>query len=228
MNDTPIDSTLGRDASDLIETCLRLPDSAIAFHAGSRLRALFPDRVVFECRACGFDLSSFVEAGHANLIPSSDSRHQQVITSWRGCQANPFEGSCPTGESGLRMDVANGFVRIAWGKECFDALILTWQSEMHTERVQFLLTPNRALAESFHTAVCEWSSLPHGEVLVFEGGEGFSFAYLKELCLSAIMSWINQRPGTSMDVVAAAQMALLRDQMPTPAPPGPVSTIGSD
>ena len=29
---------------------------------------------------------------------------------------------------------------------------------------------------------------------IAEGTEGFSFAYLKELCLSAIMSWINQRP----------------------------------
>ncbi|HEX2912557.1 MAG TPA: ATP-binding protein [Chloroflexia bacterium] len=49
--------------------------------------------------------------------------------------------------------------------------------------------------------------------------EGFSFAYLKELFVSALMSWINQAKALqvegSMDAVMAGQVSLLREQMLT-------------
>jgi AAA+ superfamily predicted ATPase len=47
--------------------------------------------------------------------------------------------------------------------------------------------------------------------------EAFSFAYLKELFVSALMGWINQEAsegsGKTMDEVMLAQVALLREQM---------------
>src|SRR5262245_55531018 len=42
---------------------------------------------------------------------------------------------------------------------------------------------------------------------------GFSFAYLKELMLTALMRWINEPVGTAMDAVTRAQVTLLQEQM---------------
>ncbi len=43
--------------------------------------------------------------------------------------------------------------------------------------------------------------------------EGFSFAYLKELCLSSMMRWISHPERSDMESVLAEQCALLREQM---------------
>ena len=50
--------------------------------------------------------------------------------------------------------------------------------------------------------------------------EGFSFAYLKELGLSAMMAWIAAPEHPTMDAVMAAQVVTLREQMIS-APPEP-------
>lgn len=42
--------------------------------------------------------------------------------------------------------------------------------------------------------------------------DGFSFAYLKELCLSATMAWMDAGEDAPMDAVMAAQVALLAEQ----------------
>jgi len=46
-----------------------------------------------------------------------------------------------------------------------------------------------------------------------EATDGFSFAYLKELCVSATMKWMQARKAGSMDAVLRDQIALLRSQM---------------
>jgi len=43
--------------------------------------------------------------------------------------------------------------------------------------------------------------------------EGFSFAYLKELCVSSMMQWITLSGASSMDEVVLYQASLLREQM---------------
>jgi DNA replication protein DnaC len=56
--------------------------------------------------------------------------------------------------------------------------------------------------------------------------EGFSFAYLKELLISATMAWIaNPQPGT-MDSVLVEQVQLLRQQMTTTTPGQGAETTG--
>lgn len=45
------------------------------------------------------------------------------------------------------------------------------------------------------------------------GTDGFSFAYIKELLVSALMRWINLPQGSAMDAVLAEQCHLLRSQM---------------
>ena len=43
--------------------------------------------------------------------------------------------------------------------------------------------------------------------------DGFSFAYLKETLVSALMRWINLPQGSGMDAVLVEQCHLLRGQM---------------
>jgi ATP-dependent Zn protease len=52
---------------------------------------------------------------------------------------------------------------------------------------------------------------------VAQATNAFSFAYLKELCLSATMAWMNASGKTPMDEVAAAQTELLAAQMRSPS-----------
>jgi SpoVK/Ycf46/Vps4 family AAA+-type ATPase len=75
-----------------------------------------------------------------------------------------------------------------------------------------------------------WNDQQAGELRLTAAGldalaqatNAFSFAYLKELCLSAVMAWMNGGAGkVSMDEAAAAQAELLAAQMRSPA-------IGSD
>ncbi|SRR5581483_3867893 len=72
---------------------------------------------------------------------------------------------------------------------------------------------------------------------VSEQTEGFSFAYLKELCLASTMRWLAAAQPGAMDEVMLAQAQVLREQMasvpmpgdePPPAegmPPGPGFTV---
>jgi hypothetical protein len=48
--------------------------------------------------------------------------------------------------------------------------------------------------------------------------DGFSFAYLKELLVSAVITWVRDPRAGAMDAVMASQVALLRDQVRMPRP----------
>jgi len=163
-------------ALNLIESALRLPSAAIAHYAGARLKELRPDKAILECSGCGFDLDGFVDAGHASMIPLSEFGHNQMVINWRGCQTEdgmgmrlPF-GTCATGEEGVARKLLNGLVRLEWQGKTLDALRLRWMEMMSAQHTCFLLAESEAVAEAFYTAVCEWSAMPHGEVLVFEQG----------------------------------------------------------
>ena len=53
-----------------------------------------------------------------------------------------------------------------------------------------------------------------------EQAEGFSFAYLKELCLASTMRWLATQPPGAMDEVLLAQVGVLREQMASIPLPG--------
>jgi SpoVK/Ycf46/Vps4 family AAA+-type ATPase len=46
-----------------------------------------------------------------------------------------------------------------------------------------------------------------------EGTDGFSFAYLKELCLSAVLRWMKQRPTDGLYPILLSQLEVLCAQM---------------
>jgi hypothetical protein len=52
---------------------------------------------------------------------------------------------------------------------------------------------------------------PHAKVV--EETDGFSFAYLKELCLSAVLRWMKHRPADGLYPFLLSQLDLLRAQM---------------
>jgi hypothetical protein len=163
-------------ALNLIESSLRLPSAAIGHYAGARLKELRPDKAILECTGCGFDLDGFVDAGHARLIPLTEFGHNQLVSNWRGCPTEdgvgmrvPF-GSSTTGEEGIARKLLNGFVRLEWQGKTLEALRLRWMDMMSPQHACFLVAESEAVAEAFYTAVCEWSAMPHGEVLVFEQG----------------------------------------------------------
>ena len=157
-----------KPAPDLILSSLMLPTSAISYHAGRELRALFPESAVVECSACGFDLEGFVEAGHATFAPRSDWAYNQIIATWRGCTADPMGSPRPTDETGIAQKPWNALLRLAWKGKTLDALRLTCVEGMTPQPFWFLIAESQAMAEMFYTEVCEWSAVPHGEVLVFE------------------------------------------------------------
>lgn len=163
-------------ALNLIESSLRLSSAAISHYAGARLKELRSDKAILECTGCGFDLDGFVDAGHATLIPLTEFGHNQIVSNWRGCPAEdgmgtrlPF-GSGTTGEEGIARKLLNGLVRLEWQGKTLEALRLRWTEMMSSQHACFLVAESEAVAEAFYTAVCEWSAMPHGEVLVFEQG----------------------------------------------------------
>jgi ATPase family associated with various cellular activities (AAA) len=163
-------------ALNLIESSLLQPSAAIGHYAGARLKELRPDKAILECTGCGFDLDGFIDAGHATLIPLADFGHNQIVINWRGCPTEEGVGmrppfaSCNTGEEGIARKVLNGFVRLEWRGKTLEALRLRWMEMMSLQHACFLVAESEAVAEAFYTEVCEWSAMPHGEVLVFEQG----------------------------------------------------------
>ncbi|MFD3165173.1 AAA family ATPase [Herpetosiphon sp. NSE202] len=72
----------------------------------------------------------------------------------------------------------------------------------------------------------QWNAALHSSTQLTEAGiqqaaeatDGFSFAYLKELFVSALMRWIDTKDQTTMDLVILEQATFLREQMVTEQP----------
>jgi len=73
-------------------------------------------------------------------------------------------------EEGIARKLRNGLVRLEWQGQTLEALRLRWGETMLPQHACFLVAESEAVAEAFYTAVCQWSAMPHGEVLVFEQG----------------------------------------------------------
>jgi hypothetical protein len=161
---------------NLIESSLRLPAASIGHYAGARLKELRSGKAILECTGCGFDLDGFVDAGHATMTPLTEFGHNQIVASWRGCPTEDGMGmrppidSCAAGEEGIARRLLNGFVRLEWQGKTLEAIRLHWMEMMSPQHACFLVAESEAVAEAFYTAVCQWSAMPHGEVLVFEQG----------------------------------------------------------
>jgi hypothetical protein len=74
------------------------------------------------------------------------------------------------------------------------------------ERLAYLTLWNAALKPTLRLS-------EEGIGVIADQTEGFSFAYVKELSLSAMMAWIASAEHSPMDEVMAAQVVTLREQM---------------
>ena len=77
------------------------------------------------------------------------------------------------------------------------------------------------IAESRSVFLARWTERldPHLKLsadqhaIIAERTDGFSFAYLKELCLSAVLRWMKQRPRDGLFPILESQLEVLRAQM---------------
>jgi hypothetical protein len=77
------------------------------------------------------------------------------------------------------------------------------------------------LAESRAAFLARWTERldPHLRLTdaqrdtLVEQTDGFSFAYLKELCLAAVLRWMKQRPADGLHPILVSQLEVLRAQM---------------
>ena len=76
------------------------------------------------------------------------------------------------------------------------------------ERAAFIADWNTRLGDELRLS-------PEGITTAAAATEGFSFAYLKELMISATMAWMNQAYTEGLDRVLPVQVQLLRSQMVT-------------
>jgi hypothetical protein len=180
---------------DVIGCSLEQPPPAITYHAGRILRELWPDKVLLECSSCGFDLEGYLEAGHATSTLQSDHGHNQVLTCWRGCREEGGLQICATGEEGIQLRPLNAFLSIEWRGKVISALCLTWTETMREQRAYLLVADTQATVEEFYSAVCTWSAIPHGEVLVFEQGNWRKDRDLYESILDSTFDGLVLIPG---------------------------------
>jgi AAA+ superfamily predicted ATPase len=76
------------------------------------------------------------------------------------------------------------------------------------ERLAYIERWNRSLEPEARLTL-------EGETQTADRTEGFSFAYLKELFLSSLMTWIGEREIKAMDAILMDQVESLREQMRT-------------
>jgi len=147
---TPWDSLL-RDG-------LQQPVSAIAYEVSQRLATLFPEKESIEGDACPFDLLEFVQGEHCTVCPKSDSLYNQIVTNWRSAEHPLYE------------TFQNLWFEVTWKGYTLDVLLMQWPVGYTSESHYWILTEQKAVAQEFFKAVCDWAAEVRGEVLVFEEG----------------------------------------------------------
>lgn len=146
----PLDSILGDS--------LKLPVTAIRYEVGKRLAARFPEKALVEGDACPFDLKQFVDGGHCTVLAKSETLYNQVSTDWYGA------------DKGIHHSFQNLWFTVRWDENTLDVLLMHWPVGFSTASHYWIVADEKATAERFFAAVCEWSAEVRGEVLVYENG----------------------------------------------------------
>jgi len=122
-----------------------------------RIAEAYPDLYLLETSDWAFDVAEFAEDGNCDLKWLSGT-HNQIDTDSRDRQSR------------IKQSPYSAAYDVSWQGQKMQLLIAGVQgSNCRTER-QFILAPNREIAEAFFLAVCEWNAEVRGEVLVFSEG----------------------------------------------------------
>jgi ATPase family associated with various cellular activities (AAA) len=142
---------------DFIREAHYKPDDYIAYHVGRELAELHPGKAIIEGNTGYFDLEAFVRADKCSVVDES-SVFNQVRTEWDGFRKK------------LTQNTKNSWLNVLWQGQLLDVVLITWSEGCYQSRHHWIVADDLKLAEAFFTAVCEWSSEVHGELLVFQDG----------------------------------------------------------
>lgn len=129
-----------------------------SYFVSRRLAELYPEKAVVEGEAYNFDPIAYERAGLCSVVRETRV-HNQFVAEWRG-RGKP-----------LRGDAVNAWLDVLWQGRLLEVLILHFSEGGCWTRRFWIVADERATAEGFYRAVCDWSAEVRGEILVYEGGE---------------------------------------------------------
>jgi hypothetical protein len=136
------------------------------------LSRLHSDKSITEA---AFDCSHLVDYARAELcsVVGGSAVFNQTRLEW-----------APSGNEFVE-EPENGWYNVLWQGHLFDVLFLTWHAEGFRRRHHWIVADDRAIAEAFLRAVCDWSNEVRDEILVFDGGDWYKDQQLFETIKSA-------------------------------------------
>lgn len=135
--------------------------SALGPEAGTRYRLsraigdTFADRAVIEITGT-FDVEEFASAKRCEIAPRVVP-HPKMETSWQR-------------DHGLHRSMETGLYDVRWDDRELIAMRAEWVEGYHRTHGWYVIAEDRAVAEAFTRAVCEYCNHPHATVLAFRGG----------------------------------------------------------
>ncbi len=141
----------------LISKGLNSPTTAISYETGKQISELFPDRYVLETASESFDIEEFCRDGHCTLL-TKDSIHSEVRADWS------------THYRTMTCSPVQSWHAVTFNGSDIDLVRLSWQDFFCRNNVFWIIAKSQEVAETFFTAVCNWSTRVTPGVYVFDQG----------------------------------------------------------
>jgi hypothetical protein len=145
------------DHKELISEALRRSADEIPYYVGSELARLFPDRTVLYCGSEHLDLMTYAKAGLCAIVYETTVFNQSEAR-WKGRK------------KGIEEQPENAWLNVMWEGHLLDVILISWWGGYSRYRRHWIVADTRETAEGLLTALCNWSSEVHSEVLVFQDG----------------------------------------------------------
>lgn len=140
-----------------ISKALHEPVAAIAYEVSRNLASVYPEKAFLEGENHYFSPTTYAQAGHCTLTPKSEI-YPQFFTYCDGTYLN--------------YQPKNVWYEVSWQSYTLDVLLMDWgdcRGGIH----HWILASEKAIAESFLLAVCQWCKEIRSEILVFDGGSWY-------------------------------------------------------
>ncbi|HEU4391626.1 MAG TPA: ATP-binding protein, partial [Blastocatellia bacterium] len=142
---------------DFISDALNNSTDLIAYDVSRKLQEFFTDRAVIESSVWSFDLAEYVRAGHCAVVGEA-------------CVYNKSRMELSECGKSFVEQPENAWFNVFWRGNLLDVILLTWHEEGCRQRHHWIIADTRQIADEFLSAVCDWGSEVHGEILVFDRG----------------------------------------------------------
>lgn len=140
----------------IVSYCLRLPSDALVWEANRLVTTEFPDKYILETGDYDFQLADYARSGRCHIHPVDDSC-AQFEAEWRGK------------EEGAILKARNAFLEVLWRGQRLYVLSLTYSVSYEVDR-HWIIADDMVTAKEFFSAVCAYSAVVEGNILVFQGG----------------------------------------------------------